>query len=104
MPSNGAELLQCVGRIRPELSQGECFGCQNNHLWHLLALFPSLISAKDDTQLFSCPLLSPVQTFTPKLQFKSVHSSPRDVQIFHNSPGEILANYEKYALRKVGFL
>lgn len=100
MTGNGAELSDAVC----QLGEGESLCSQGNNLWHLLALFPSLIGAEDDTKLFCCPCLCPVHALAPELQFKPVHSLPRDMQIFRNSPGEILANYERIALREAGFL
>ena len=100
MVSDRAELNDAVCH----LGEREAFGCQSYDFWHLLALLPALIRAQDDSQLFSCPCLCPVHALAPELQLKSVHSSPRDMQIFRNSPGEILANYEYFALCEVGFL
>lgn len=104
MSSDGAELLQCVCYIRPELGEGERFSCQDNNLWHLFALFVALVCAQDNAELFSGPFLRPSHALTPEPQFKAIHSSPRNVQIFRNAPGEILANYEEIALRNVGFI
>lgn len=100
MVSDRAELNDAVCH----LGEREAFGCQSHNLWHLLAFFPALICAQNNPQLFSCPCLCPVHALSPELQFKPVHSSPRDVQIFRNSHGEILANYEYFALGEVGFL
>lgn len=100
MTGNGAELSDAVC----QLGEREAFCSQGDNLWHLLALFPALIGAEDDAKLFCCPCLCPVHALAPEFQFKSVHSSPRDMQIFRNSPGEILANYERIALREAGFL
>lgn len=100
MVSDRAELNDAVCH----LGEREAFGCQSYDFWYLLALLPALIRAQDDSQLFSCPCLCPVHALAPELQLKSVHSSPRDMQIFRNSPGEILANYEYFALCEVGFL
>lgn len=100
MISDRAELNDAVCH----LGEREAFGCQGYDLWHLLAFLPALICAQNNPQLFSCPCLCPVHALSPELQFKPVHSSPRDVQIFRNSPGEILANYEYFALHEVGFL
>ena len=99
MLSNSAELVQSVG----ETGEGECFCCQCDKPGHLLTAFPSLIRAQDDAQLFSCPFLRPVHSPAPHFQFKSGHDSPRDMQIFRNSPAEILTNYERIALSEVGF-
>lgn len=100
MTGNRAELNDAVCH----LGEREAFGCQSYDFWYLLALLPALIRSQDDTQLFSCPCLCPVHALAPELQLKSAHSSPRDMQIFRNSPGEILANYEYFALCEVGFL
>ncbi len=100
MVSDRAELNDAVCH----LGEREAFGRQSYDFWYLLALLPALICAQNNPQLFSCPCLCPVHALSPELQFKPVHSSPRDVQIFRNSPGEILANYEYFALHEVGFL
>lgn len=100
MPGNRAELNDAVCH----LGEGETFSRQCYDFWYILAILPALIRSQDNPQLFSCPCLCPVHALSPELQLKSCHSSPRDMQIFRNSPGEILANYENFALREVGFL
>lgn len=99
MLSNGSDLAQCSG----EGCHGQRLCRQLDQPGDFITAFPTLIRSQHDTQLICCLVLSPSHTLAPEPQFKSTHSSPRDMQIFRNSPGEILANYEYFALCVVGF-
>lgn len=99
MTCNSADLAQCSGVCR----QGQRLCGEGDKLRYLLTTLPSLVGAYDDAKLFSCPLLRPVHATPPDLQLETTHSSPPNMQIIRNGPGEILANYERIALSAIGF-
>ena len=95
MTSDERNLPQARGNAGPQLPEREMLRGEVNDP-RAPVFLPSLITPQTDAQLFSCALLCPAQRPAPDLQLETAHT--HTPQIFRNSPGEILTEYERTAL------
>jgi hypothetical protein len=98
MTSKNAKLAQLRGNVWPEVLERQCL-CGQLDKPCTPVLFPAPVRTQLDTQLLSCPFLRPAHTLTPQSQLETAHiPEPRHMKIFRNRPGEILTQYENFAL------